>query len=59
MPYRASARGRAGCAAGIFGFPLMSSAALALENAAIERVEGNAADVEQTLDALVARIENT
>ena len=45
--------------AGIFGLPLMSSQALVLENAAIDRMEGKPADVEQTLDTLVARIEST
>lgn len=42
--------------AGIFGLAEMSSAALALENAAIDRLDGKAADVETALDALVARI---
>jgi CheY-like chemotaxis protein/HPt (histidine-containing phosphotransfer) domain-containing protein len=45
--------------AGIFGLAEMSGDASVLETAAIERIEGKAADVEAALDALVARIENT
>jgi len=44
--------------AGIFGFSEMSSEGLALENAAIDRLEGKAANVETALDALVKRIVN-